>query len=139
MIQRARVAEAMLLLLAARLLIAYVPMRWWRGSLGRVAAGQKLATDAGNKPPRIAALVVAAVQRAAQRLPLEMLCLPRAMAVQWMLRRRRCPSILVFGIGGEAPQRKRYDLHAWVETHGMTVIGADLERTYHRGLCIEQP
>ncbi len=126
-------AEAVLWLVLARTMIAAVPMRWWRASLGRVdTAPAPVARSIRPAPP--VCRVAVAVDRAARRLPLNTACLPRAMAVQWMLRRRRIGSTLVVGLAsGGAPAR--YDLHAWVEADGITVIGAD-QRRYARGLAL---
>ena len=132
---RLRVAEAIGWLLAARLLIAAVPMRLWRGSLGQVAAGDQSAGEALHPlTPKIARAVI----RGCEFLPIAMVCLPRAMAAQWMLGRRGVHSALVFGIlpGG---QRDTIDaLHAWVEAGGEIVIGDSGEDGYRRGLVLIQ-
>ncbi len=131
---RGRVAEAMVLLLAARMLVARVPLRYWRSTLGKPGA----AREHVDTWPYV--LIARAVNRGAARLPGQYVCLPRAMAVQWMLRRRGRPSALVFGVErsaqrvGAAPS-----LHAWVEAGQRTIIGADSERSFARGLVLVQP
>ena len=84
-------------------------------------------------------MLTRAVERAAARLPGDTVCLPRAMALQWMLRRRGHASALVFGVQSERREGDIHALHAWVEVGGRTVIGADPERTFARGLVLVQP
>jgi Transglutaminase-like superfamily len=132
---RARVAEAMILLIGARLLVRFVPMRHWRGSLGRVGGGDITSVA----PARDDRRAIRAIIRVTQRLPIEMPCLPRAMAAQWMLARRGTPSALVFGILPEQARGDIHALHAWVEVGGQIVIGNDPGRAYHRCLVLVQP
>jgi hypothetical protein len=64
------------------------------------------------------------VERAAQHLPFETKCLPRAMALFWMLSRRNRDSQLVLAV---LPEERRGgsldDLHAWVEMDRTILIG----------------
>jgi hypothetical protein len=84
-------------------------------------------------------MIAQAVIRGAQHLPVEVVCLPRAMAVQWMLRRRRRPSALVFGILPQLDSGDIHALHAWVEAGTTIIIGDDPTRSYARGLTLAQP
>lgn len=95
--------------------------------------GMPVTTDAAYRR------VGAAVMRAAERLPGTYVCLPRAMAVQWMLRRRGRPSTLVLGIQPEYASGDLHALHAWVEAGDQVIIGSDPTRTYARGLTLVQP
>ena len=45
------------------------------------------------------------VRRVARRLPFQALCLPQAMAAQWMLRRRGVPGRLRVGVRRSSPER----------------------------------
>lgn len=121
---RAWVAEAMLLLTLARLLVALFRLKLWRGLLGDTLES----AGTGEPPTARAQALAAAVERGAARLPFACKCLPRAMALHWMLRRRGLPSELVITVldptyrgakddGGE-------DLHAWVEAGEAILIGA---------------
>jgi hypothetical protein len=79
----------------------------------------------GAEQLREAARVGNAVARAARRVPGTHTCLPQALAVQRMLRRRRIASRLHLGVTrpsvGEA--------HAWVTVDGQPVVGgAGVER-----------
>jgi len=128
----ARVVEAMVLLVLAKALVHHVPLRWWRGSLGRIGGAASGSNDMVS-----VRRVVRAVLRATEQLSGDYVCLPRAMAVQWMLRRRGHPSSLVFGI---LPGEQRGDihaLHAWVECGDETVIGGSA-LSYFRGLVLTQ-
>jgi Transglutaminase-like superfamily len=124
----------MVLLVLAKFLIHHVRFGWWRASLGAVGKVAQQPTS-----PAIISHVVGAVFRATQRLSGDYVCLPRAMAVQWMLARRGTPSTLVFGIARDMGQGQLHDLHAWVEVGGVIVIGAMPERDYVRGLTLIQP
>ena len=117
--------EAMAWLVLARLLIARVGFGRWRGWLGTPVAPEpgdvRLRLDANLAGRRLAR----AVARATRRLPGNSLCLPRAMALQWMLRRRALGGVLHIGV---LPGRARGgldDLHAWVARLGEVLIGGD--------------
>jgi len=90
---RWRTGAAMALLGAARLAVAVVPFRLWRGSLG-------LATDRLPGPDEQTEAVRLArhVERAAMRLPFATRCLPRAMALSWLLRRADVAHAVIFAV-----------------------------------------
>jgi Transglutaminase-like superfamily len=113
------VAEALGWLILARLLVAGPRLGWWRRWLGTIAT-QPLAETPNAADRRLAA----AVGRAAHRLPGTSKCLPRAMALHWMLRRRARPSQLVIGVLPEQARGEIEDLHAWVEFGDEVLIGA---------------
>ena len=120
----------MVLLCWARLLVQLVPLRWWRSSLGQLAPATAELPDPAAAA--IARRLAAHVERGAGRLPFATKCLPRAMALCWLLRREgiayalkiaarpaaaRHANLLSGSAGGED------DLHAWVEAGNATVIG----------------
>lgn len=110
---RWRTAQAFALLCWARLLIAWVPFDRWRGTLGFEGAVEL--SDARRH--------AAVVEWAARRLPFEFKCLPRAMALSWILRRKCLGHTVVFAVR-PAPLRNSADsLHAWVEVDGTMLIG----------------
>ena len=126
--------EAMAGLVVARLLIARVPFGRWRPWLGTPSVPETAAAfgDPGlrrddNVAPR---RLAQAVLRAAGRLPGETRCLPRAMALQWMLRRREMGGVLHIGVLPGSARGSLDDLHAWVTRSGEVLIGAD-ERPHH--------
>lgn len=115
---RLLVAEAALLLLAARLLVASLRLGHWRHWLGPVAtaATNGIATDSDR-------LLAKAVERATLRLPGQSKCLPRAMALHWMLMRRGRPGQLVIGVLPGSQRGGLDDLHAWIEAGNEVLIG----------------
>lgn len=114
---RGRTLEAMALLCAARLLIGLVPFRRWRRALGW--AGAEAAQPGGPRP----AVLARHVERAASRLPFEAKCLPRAMALSWMLRRRKIGHAIVLAARPASRRDAGDDLHSWVEKEGRVLIG----------------
>jgi hypothetical protein len=121
---RIRVAEAAILLIVARALVAWVPFRWWRSSLGAMQ-DPKFGDAVALIPSQAAAAraVARALERADSRLPLHFKCLPRAMATQWMLRRRSIPAAVVLGVLVAESRGTINDLHAWVTTGNCVLIG----------------
>ncbi len=65
-------------------------------------------------------LTVWAVDTAANLLPMEVLCLPRALATKYLL--RKMPA-LTLEIGVEINPAKQFEAHAWVERNGSIIIG----------------
>ncbi|MEO6285016.1 MAG: lasso peptide biosynthesis B2 protein [Dyadobacter sp.] len=65
-------------------------------------------------------MTVWAVDTAANLLPLELLCLPRALATKYLL--RGAPS-LTLEIGVEINPAKKFEAHAWIEKNGTIIIG----------------
>lgn len=123
----------MILLVLARFLIRAVPLHRWRGTLGRL--GEQGAAEFSPAYRDVSRSVVGA----ARRLPGEYVCLPRAMAVQWMLRRRGLASAIVFGVTPQQSGDKSHAFHAWVEGGGKIIIGEDPATQYARGLMLVQP
>lgn len=108
----------MTLLSWARLLVAAVPFDRWQGSLG-LAADHGRAGDGSAEARRSADYV----EWAARLLPADTKCLPRAMALSWILRRKRIAHVLVFAVRPKGWRGSSDDLHAWVEVAGEKIIG----------------
>ena len=122
---RGATLEAMAWLVCARFLIAWVAFGRWRSWLGQAVApepGDRLLQRDDNLGRR---RIARAVARAAGRLPGESRCLARAMALQWMLRRRGLGGVLHIGILPGNARGSLDDLHAWVTRLGEVLIGAD--------------
>jgi Transglutaminase-like superfamily len=115
---RLLVAEALGWLVLARLLVAGPRLGRWRRWLGPVAHEPLTA-----RPDAADHRLAAAVQRAAARLPGGAKCLPQAMALHWMLRRRSRPSQLVIATLPGAERGRLDSLHAWIEAGGEILIG----------------
>jgi hypothetical protein len=108
----------MVLLCRARLLIAVVPLRWWRASLGFPGTGPP---DAAQR--RETRRLASHVLRGAARLPGSTRCLAQAMALSALLRRARLPHAVVIAARPSGFRGDGDRLHAWVEQSGERVIG----------------
>jgi hypothetical protein len=105
----------MAMLCWARILVALVPFRRWQAGLG--LADERPAAKADAQP------IANAIEWAAERLPFETKCLPRAMALSWLLQSRRIGHSVVIAVRPFA-QRERIDaLHAWVEVGDSKIMG----------------
>ena len=115
---RGRTLEAIAALIAARGVVALMPLEHWRGRFGMagVAAPEALAE---------ARRLAAHARRAAGRLPVQTKCLPQALALSWMLRRRRIAHGLVIAVRPDTARTGQDDLHAWIEL-GSTIVLGDL-------------
>lgn len=122
---RARTLRVMALLIAARLLIARVPFRVWRGWLGGPALHEPSDPQPNGDAQITGRRLAAQVERAAWRLPFEVKCLPRAMALSWLLTHERIPHAVVVAVRPPGHRGDGDDLHAWVE-HGGAIILGDL-------------
>ena len=129
---RRRTGAALALLCAARLAVALVPFRMWRGTLGMAGADMPQAGDQTK-----AALYARHVERAAARLPFTTKCLPRAMALSWMLCHARLPHAVVFAVRPEGLRVDGDALHAWVEVAGKRILG-DLPEPWHAAFRLGQ-
>lgn len=107
-------------LLHARALIALRPLSTWRHRLGTPVPTPPISADASPQARYLSRVV----ERAAGYLPLEMKCLPRAMALHAMLARRGIPGTLTFAVLPGTGRGAIGDLHAWVQSNGEVVIGA---------------
>ena len=103
--------EAVVLLALARAFVSYVPMRRWRRHLNTEPSGEGHDGVAEAEAERALGREVGRiVRKVASCMPFHAVCLPQAMAAQWMLRRRGISSRLIFGVrrarqapGGASP------------------------------------
>ena len=112
----------MLVLSTAQLAVIIVPFRRWRERLGtkiRDGSEGRLERSAVEEGQRTAAVV----ERAAERLPFHTKCLPRAVAVSWLLRRKNLPHSVVFAARPSHLRDSADTLHAWVEVNGAKIMG----------------
>jgi hypothetical protein len=118
-VRRLRVLEALGLLVLARVLRRYVPMRRWArllGEPGPPTVPMEVAPLTGDE-----ALVARAVASGARRLSAN--CLEQAVAASLMLRRRGSGAVVVIGLD---PQRPQGIPHAWlVGRSGTVVVGGE--------------
>jgi aryl-alcohol dehydrogenase-like predicted oxidoreductase len=106
----------MALLCWARALVEWVPFERWRGTLG----------FSGGAPDEVlgtARRLADQVERAASRLPIHTRCLPRAVALSWLLRTGHIGHVLVIAARPAELRATAEPLHAWVEVDRMRLIG----------------
>jgi hypothetical protein len=134
--RRALVAEAVLCLLAARLALLCLPFPSLARRLGRFvppAEARRLEAPPTAQDAQTATDIGWAVTRAARYVPFRAVCLPQAMAAQWMLRRRKVASVMHFGAarGTEKP----LDAHAWLDAAGVEVTGYPVAKQFAEIAC----
>ena len=100
----------------AKLLVSFVPFECWRDRLGYFNSDIKA-------DPAKARKLTADVEWAAQRLPFATKCLPRAIALSWMLRGKSLPYTVVIAVRPNQLGQSPDALHAWVEVEGETILG----------------
>lgn len=123
----------MALLCAAMCLVRWVPLGRWRASLGVVRRDNPergLADD--PLPSRQAIDAARRIERGTSHLPFPVKCLPRAVALQWLLRITGSPSTLVVAMHA-TDRTGEHSSHAWVEQGGEILIG-DCDRDAYRPL-----
>lgn len=112
-----RTASAMVRLCRAQLLVNYVPYDRWRNRLGLAADVEtRHAVEIGRR-------LAADIEWAASRLPFGTKCLPRAMALSWILRRRNLRHSVVIAVRPSQLRASPDALHAWIEVEGQKIIG----------------
>ena len=116
--------EAAFWLCAARLALVFVPfprIGRYLGSLYPSSQPDPM-IDAANR--MTARRIGQAVNAAADHAPMEMVCLPRALAAWQMLHRRHIASRLHFGVPLQPePGRPGLQTHAWLSSQGAEVTG----------------
>ena len=114
---RLRTAKAMAALCCARLAVAALPFGRWRNSIGGTADCQL--GDRSSEARNFASHV----EWAARLLPFPTKCLPRAIALSWILRSRKIAHSIVFAVRPAELRGSDDQLHAWIEVAGETIIG----------------
>lgn len=101
-----------------------VPFKRWRRTLGNAVVPKACETSHREADGLALARHLAEhVDRAAWRLPFEYKCLPRAMALSWLLQRSCLEHSLVIAIRPPDRRDGEDSLHAWVEVGGTIVLG----------------
>lgn len=115
------VLEACTCLMVVKLMVRFVPFRFWAGDVG----GARGVSEPGAEGERLARRIGAAVNRAAALLPLQVVCLPRALVARFMLRRRRLTASLRFAAGVQKAHSGGPAIrgHAWLTLGSIVVIG----------------
>jgi hypothetical protein len=125
---RALVAESVAMLAAARLLIVTTRQQRLVARMGGTRLeGTELPPIAELALPRrsdvahLGIKIGASVERVARFTWWRSMCLERALAGKWMLRRRGIPSTMYVGM---ARQGEQFVAHAWLVGEGLTLTGA---------------
>ncbi len=120
--------EAFFYLFLAKLLIWFVPMRFFAQSLG-IKNAEILQIDV--TPYHHTLLTIKrSIQAISKNLPWNSKCLDQAMAAQWMLARRKLPSTLYLGLKKSECAKVKYDAHAWVRCGNQPLVGCHLNVSY---------
>lgn len=113
--------EAFAFLCAAKIVVLLVPFRRYAARLGR--SEHETTPTISPADRRVAVKISWAVQAVARHVPFGFVCLPQALAAQRMLRRRRLPNTLYFGVALLAAKQDDMMAHAWIRTGDKIVTG----------------
>ena len=117
--------EAALWLLAARLALRVLPFRWLARLFERPPKGPEVVRA---ERARLRKEVRWAIHMATRQLPGRVVCFPRAVTAQVMLRRRGVGTTLYYGAATEA--EGGLTTHVWVQDGAEGVIGHLMARGY---------
>ena len=120
-----RLGEATSWLIGASVLVSFMPIRWWHRLLGTQVKGAPVTQEGGPLPTTVAGCA-RWITTAANHLPWRPLCLPQAVALRWMLRRRGYRPIVVLGVRRQEGKRG-VDAHAWLVEGERVAIGGDIK------------
>ncbi|MDP3907595.1 lasso peptide biosynthesis B2 protein [Novosphingobium sp.] len=120
---RIRTLEAAIQLCKAQWQVRFVPLGKWRQQLERSDRPARHTAQPGEETARESRRLAIHIERAAQRLPFETKCLPRAVALAAMLRARCIPYRLCIATRAARSRTGTDDLHAWISVADRIVIG----------------
>ena len=120
---RRKTVLAMILLCVAQAYVRLIPFRRWSGWLGTISGQRTNDLNRAENALEQGRRTVAVVDHAAERLPFATKCLPRAIALSWLLRRRNVAHTVVFAARPPQLRNSADALHAWVELNGKTIMG----------------
>jgi hypothetical protein len=121
--ERALLVEALVLLGIARLAVLVLPFRWLAVSLGKPM--KETGTEANPSDLLCARMVGQAVCSAARYTPWESVCLPQAVAGQWMLKRRNIAATLYLGVAKDETKSDSLGAHAWLRYGNAILTGRE--------------
>jgi hypothetical protein len=127
---QAALVEACGFLLAAQILITVVPFRWIARGLGTFML-ETLRDDLDDERKGQVLSVRRSLIRAAGNVPWKPKCLAQSVAATLMLKLRRIPTTLYFGVRKGAVAEMGIEAHAWVRAGRINVTprGAFHERS----------
>ena len=112
-------AESLITLTVCKLIIVFLPFRFWSAKCGQFQC-ETLKEDMLLQADDISA-IQRSVQWVAKRLPWHSKCLDQALAVQYMLARRKLPTTIYFGM--KKGEHNKWIAHAWVRCGDRWVVG----------------
>lgn len=114
--------EAFILLGIARLALLVLPFKRLAVSLGRHMHESDAQVSTADL--NLARQVGRAVCSAANYTPWKSVCLPQAVAAQWMLQRRQIAGTLYLGVTKDETTPEKLAAHAWLRCGGFILTGA---------------
>jgi len=126
--ERLLLLEALVLLAVARLMVLILPFKWLAVSLGRHM--NESGTQVNPSDLLFALMVSQAVRSAANNTPWKSVCLPQAVAGQWMLKRRRIAATLYLGVAKNENKTEKLAAHAWLRCGDVILTGAPGHRQF---------
>lgn len=117
---RLLLAETAASLAAASFAIRALPFRKVVGAVSRRAV--EVEADHSISLQEIARAQWA-VEACARLLPWRTVCFQKGLAMQWMLRRRRIPTLLHYGVAQD--EQRGLSAHVWITYRGEGIMGAD--------------
>lgn len=143
---RARVVEAMALLLVAAAAQRWITMPRWSRVIGHVGAvpsewrGQRIEVLPLRWASASERKVVKAVRSASRLVPWAPKCLAEATAGQVLLRQMGAPGVIVIGLRpGEAAAAGVWDAHAWLLGRHGALTGGSAARGFTATTVFEVP
>jgi len=126
--ERLWLLEAFLMLGVARLVVLTLPFKWVSVTLGKHMneSGMQISTS----DLRQARMIGQAIRSAANYTPWESVCLPQAMAAQWMLKRRHIAGTLYLGVAKDETKPEKLAAHAWLRSGDVLLTGGAGHRQF---------
>ncbi len=118
----ALLGETFLLLLAARMALALLPVQ-------RVLAwnGRRRSSGSEVDSAEARSLVRWLIRVVARRSPVEFVCFPQSLVARILLNRRGIESRLYYGV---ARREGKLTMHTWLEADGEIVVGGEVAAEY---------
>jgi hypothetical protein len=126
--ERFLLLEAFVLLGIARLTVLVLPFRWLAISLGRHM--KETGTEINSSDLRSARMVGQAIRSAVRYTPWGSVCLPQAVAAQWMLKRRHVSGTVYIGVAKDETKPEKLAAHAWLRCGTIILTGAEGHRQF---------
>lgn len=125
--------EAILYLGAARFCVFFLPLKWYVAKLG-TDKPDALTQESVNSD--VVQLICKSISRAANNVPWNTVCLPRAIAAKWMCQRRNIKSVMYLGVAKKTDTRSSeqalnamfsehasISAHAWLQVEDAIITG----------------